>query len=251
MPKLAHYLKEAKYDREKSKKLIDGFTLGFSLGYKGKEVKIKQTAPNLKLRVGSLMEMWNKIMKEVKDECFAGPYPIESPPFEAFIQSPIGLVPKDQGKKTRVIFHLSYPRNSGLSVNANIPKEDCSVHYNDFDLAVKRCLEEVVGCHISKSDMSMAFRNLPMSKKSWIYLVIRAQHPVTLKWYFFVDKCLPFGASISCKLFQEFSDAIAFVVKPKTHKVTVNYLDDFLFAAFLKQMCDQQVQIFLDICKDI
>ena len=52
----------------------------------------------------------------------------DDPPFDFFIQSPIGLVPKDGGEDTRLIFHLSYPRN-GLSVNSEHPKEYCSVQY--------------------------------------------------------------------------------------------------------------------------
>ena len=51
-------------------------------------------------------------MKEVKLKRFAGPF--ESSPFEDFIQSPVGLVPKDNGKDTRLIFHLSYPRTGKI-----------------------------------------------------------------------------------------------------------------------------------------
>ena len=47
-------------------------------------------------------------MKEVKLGRYAGPFPT-IPYEEDFIQSPIGLVPKDQGCDTRLIFHLSYP----------------------------------------------------------------------------------------------------------------------------------------------
>ena len=72
-------------------------------------------ARNLKLNVGSKTELWNKVMKEVKEKRYAGPY--HKIPFEYYIQSPIGLVPKDHGKSTRLIFHLSYPRLSGHRSN--------------------------------------------------------------------------------------------------------------------------------------
>ena len=80
-------------------------------------------APNIKLRIGSETELWNKVMKEVKLKHFAGPFK-DIPYEEDFIQSPIGLVPKDNGKDTRLIFHLSYPRTGpgSTSVNANTPK---------------------------------------------------------------------------------------------------------------------------------
>ena len=31
----------------------------------------------------------------------------------------------------------------------------------------------------------------------------------------------------------------------------MNYLDDYLFAAALKRLCDQHIQVFLDVCKEI
>ena len=127
----------AGYDDKKIEYLHDGFCNGFSLNYQGNLKKVRCTSPNLKLRVGSYMELWNKVMKEVKLGRFAGPY--EEPPFEYFVQSPIGLVPKDKGKKTRLIFHLSYPRD-GDSVNVGIPQECCKVKYPDFEEAIKLCL---------------------------------------------------------------------------------------------------------------
>ena len=82
-------------------------------------------------------------------------------------------------------------------------------------------------------------------------MVMKAKNPIDQKWYYFVDKCMPFGSSISCALFQKFSNAISHVMTYKTNKENVNYLDDFLFIAFLKWLCDEQVKVFLDICSKI
>ena len=244
-------LKQAGYDKDKTKSLVNGFSKGFSLGYKGPS-RVRMQSPNLKLTVGSQLELWNKIMVEVKAKRYAGPF--NKMPFRNYIQSPVGLVPKDKGKKTRLIFHLSYPRrgrNGQLSVNACIPEELCSVKYPDFMEAVAICMEAGQACFCAKSDMSMAFRNVPMNRKSWCYLILKAKHPVTGITYYFVDKCLPFGASISCAIFQAFSDSIAYLVTYRTRKPLVNYLDDFFFAALWKAMCDGQVQVFLNICNTI
>ena len=151
-------------------------------------------------------------MTEVKDKRYAGPF--KKVPFKHFIQSPVGLVPKDKGKKTRLIFHLSYPK-TGQSVNSCIPEELCSVTYPDFMDAMNMCMEAGKGCFCAKSDMSMAFRNVPMNSRSWCYLILKATHPRTGKTYYFVDKCLPFVASISCAIFQAFSDSIAYLVTLK------------------------------------
>ena len=99
--------------------------------------------------------------------------------------------------------------------------------------------------------MMSAFRNLGISKLDWNLLILKAEHPITGKVYYFVDKYLPFGASISCALFQKFSDAVAFLVTFRTKQHLINYLDDFLFAALLRSWCNQQIQIFIDICSEI
>ena len=191
-------------------------------------------------------------MKEVELKRFVGPF--VNIPFNHYIQSPIGLVPKDGDKKTRLIFHLSYPRNSQTrkSVNANTPLELCKVHYCDFDQAIQRCIEEGKSCFIGKSDILAVFRNLGIMPEHWPYLVLKAKDPSDGKTYFFIDKCLPFGESISCAQFQSVSDCIAYLVWWRNgKKKVINYLDDFLFIALLKCLCDGQMNIFLLICKDI
>ena len=242
-------LSQTGYDGEKTKFLVKGFLHGFSLKYKGPE-KVKVNAPNLKLRIGNKFEIWNKVMTEVKARRYAGPF--KEIPYDYYIQSPIGLVPKDGGKKTRLIFHLSHPRSGETcSVNRGIPEEECKVKYPDFTKAVELCILAGKNCFAAKSDMSMAFRQVPMSMESWRFLILKAQHPITGEWFFFVDKCMPFGASISCKIFTEISNGIAHIVKVRIAKDLVNYLDDYFFAALLKSCCDSQVQMFLDICEEI
>ena len=237
-------LVESNYDKASTNKIVDGFTNGFSLQYQGDKL-VKRTAPNLPLHIGTKFDVWEKVMKEIQAKRFAGPY--ESIPFEYFVQSPIGLVPKDKGTKTRLIFHLSYPK-TGDSVNTGIPKDLCSVQYPEFDLAIRRCIEEGIDCSIARSDFCFAFRNVPLDRSSWPFLVLKAEHPVTHKVFYMVDKCLPFGSSISCALFQEISGAIAHVVVYRTNKPIVNYLDDYLFIAAIKVWCDAQVRVFIEIC---
>ena len=81
---------------------------------------------------------------------------------------------------------------------------------------------------------------------------MKARSPLDGKWYFFIDKCLPFGSSISCAHFQSISGALAHIHKIKSGgKIPVNYLDDFLFAAIKKILCDQQVTLFMQICDQL
>ena len=258
--KLEQLLIESEYDASKTKYLINSFRNGFDLGYRG-QVKVKRTAPNLKLRMGSPTILWNKVMKEVKERRYAGPF--SQIPFEHYIQSPIGLVSKDGGANTRLIFHLSYPR-SGDSVNSCTPREFCTVKYPSFDDAIKLCLREIkqgieivhiengkILIFLGKSDLRSAFCNLGMFPGQFCFLVMKAKSPIDQKTYYFVDKCLPFGASISCAHFQNFADALKHIMLYKTGKDLVNYLDDFLFMALLRAVCDAQIQQFLDLCESI
>ena len=196
-------------------------------------------------------------MKEVRLKRFAGPF--EEPPFTDFIQSPIGLVPKDVGKSTRLIFHLSYPRD-GDSINSCTPKELCSVSYPDIDEAIKRCMEEfdrmkqfevIDRIFLGKSDFMSAFRNLGMRIFDFKWLTMKTKNPIDGKTYFFVDKCLPFRASISCAHFQAVLNGIAHIIQVKIERRVINYLDDFLFVAALKIWCDGQMKIFMEICETI
>ena len=151
-----------------------------------------------------------------------------------------------------MIFHLSYHRDgSGRSVNAKTPKEICTIRYPDFTEAIRLCLQEGVNCYCSKSDWKMAFRHFPIKKRFWRFLIMKAQNPLDGSWNCFIDKCMPFGSSISCSHFQGFSNAIAYVMAKRTGKENVNYLDDFLFISLLCWFCNHQVNAFLEICRTI
>ena len=68
-----------------------------------------------------------------------------------------------------------------------------------------------------------------------------------------MDKCLPFGASISCAIFQAFSDALKHIMNvwTKADDNLTNYLDDFLFISLSKTGCDHLVSTFLELCRRI
>ena len=132
-------LYETDYPREETEFLVQGFSQGFSIGYAGPENR-RDLSTNIPFSVGDRREMWNKLMTEVEASRITGP--LDDIPFDTFIQSPIGLVPKANGK-TRLIFHLSYNfagNEDSRSLNYHMPAEICMVHYNDLDSAVMSCL---------------------------------------------------------------------------------------------------------------
>ena len=171
--------------------------------------------------VGDAQDLWAKDAKrKFKAKRFAGPFTLENIPYKYFVQSPMGLVPK-AGGQTRLIFHLSYNfKGGGQSINNHIPKELCSVKNNDLNHAVRSCLKLLKDnpnhtIWLGITDLKSAFRLVPLSKRCWSLLIMKARDPKSGEWKYFVDKCLPFGAAISCSIFQRFSNALANVLKAR------------------------------------
>ena len=170
----------------------------------------------------------------------------------------------EAGNKTRLIFHLSFEfqkeEHSGGSVNSCTLKEFCSVHYNDLDAAMASCLEVSQfnwTCHgtqvifLGKTDLSSAFRVLPLKVGCFCWLILKAEDPRSGRIMYFVEKCLPFGASISCSHYQRFSNALKYIMMVKTGgpgKDITNYLDDFLFIALTRLLCDGMIKEFIKLC---
>ena len=211
-------------------------------------------------------------MKEVRLKRVAGPF--DQIPFENFIQSPIGLVPKAGSGKTRLIFHLSYDfpgQSQGKSVNHHTLKDQCTVHYPDIDFAVKQYLRlheqgeqrednkarsgrsvqdyRPTVVYAGRSDIQSAFRVVPLKRESWPWLIMMAEDPKMGKIKFFVDKCLPFGTSISCSHFQRISNGLKHIIEVKNNTTITNYLDDFLFLALMILRCNYLLNQFLMTCE--
>ena len=67
-------MQEADYDHNKAEFLIDGFTKGFDLSYRGPQ-KRKHYSANIPLKnIGTESDLWNKIMNKVELGRYAGPY---------------------------------------------------------------------------------------------------------------------------------------------------------------------------------
>ena len=114
---LALMLQESNYDQQEIEFLHNGFMKGFDICYEGPQDR-QSRSENIPFTVGDEVDLWKKLMKEVKLKQVAGPY-LEIP-FHNYIQSPIGLVPKSGEQQTRLIFHLSFTfkKEKQDSVNA-------------------------------------------------------------------------------------------------------------------------------------
>ena len=178
--------------RADTKILLQGFTMGFVLHYGGPPGL--HDCSNLNLVRDKMDIFREKVCKEVVKGRMLGPFKLR--PIPDLICSTMGLVPKKGTKNTwQLITDLSHPQ--GDSINAHIPREFASVTYQNFDRAVELCMKQGVRCSIVKADVDSAFRVLPLSWDSVKLL------GMTLDGEYYVDICLPFGASKSCAIFEK------------------------------------------------
>ena len=101
---------------------MKGFSDGFRLGYEG----VSSVQKSVQLNLAAVHEELQELGR------IAGPF--SSRPLENLRVSPIGLIPKADPEKLRLIQHLSYPE--GDSINDGIDQFYCNVNYASFDVAV-------------------------------------------------------------------------------------------------------------------
>lgn len=169
----------------------------------------------------SATEAEEAISRDIADEVaagrMAGPYPL--PPTSDFVCSPIGAVPKSNGKWRRT-HHLSWPR-SGVSVNSRIAHK--LAKYQTVDDAVALVLRLGRGAELAKIDIRSAFRCVP----------VRPADRRLLGFYwrggFYADLALPFGMRSSPPLWEVYG-ALAQWAAVNRAGVTslVRYVDDYL-----------------------
>ena len=106
---------------------------------------------------------------------------------------------------------------------------------------------------MAKSDLKSAFKILPIKPCQRNLLIMKCRSPMDGKMMYFMEKCLPFGASISCVRFQLFSDSLKALVEFTMwcHPVVTNYLDDFMFVSHEEEDCNHLMKCFMEICAHI
>ncbi len=206
------------YPNKKAAKILrDGFMQGFRLGYKGD--RSARESPNLKSVIQDPELALKKLQKEMDANRLAGPF--REKPIGNLIVSPIGIIPKSEPGKYRLIQHLSYPE--GDSINDGIDPELCTVKYTSFDSAVQLVVKVGKGAMMAKEDIESAFRLLPVHPEDFALLGMKVRDK------YFVDKALPMGASCSPFLFETFSTFVEWVARNEANTdQIIHFCDDYL-----------------------
>ena len=180
---------------------------------------LPDTYTNRTSAVDNCQAVTAKIQNELYHHRISGPFNHKPP---GLIVSPLAGVSKKDSTEIHLIHDLSFPL--GNSVNYFIPRDLCSVEYELIDDCIDIILSLGKGCLMAKTDMSSAFRILPVSMSSYKLLGFQWSG----QYYF--DRCLPMGCSVSCNTFEKFSTAIQWILINKLNVTHMSHiLDDFMF----------------------
>jgi hypothetical protein len=146
---------------EKRDFLLDGFENGFSIPYNGvQRARLSRNHASIDDNPQIVSQL---VAEELRMGRIAGPF--DNPPLPFFQVSPLGLIPKKEPNKFRLIHDLSFPHDD--SINSSIPSTYTTVQYETLDHAIQCILSMGNQCLIAKGDIEKAFRILPIHPKSF------------------------------------------------------------------------------------
>lgn len=161
--------------------------------------------------------------KEVEKGFLYGPF--ESPPFDSYRVSPLGVAEGKYSMKKRLILDLSSPHNDDKhkSINDLIDKDNCSMSYVKIDHAIDIILRLGQGSLLCKFDISDAFKICPIAPHQWPLFCVKWDN----MYYHWVR--LTFGCRSSCKIFDHVSRAVCHIAEHNYGVQNIlHLLDDFL-----------------------
>ena len=220
--------------------MLHGIECGVKVGYDGPRSPIKAT------NLASAYKYPHIIDTELAKECAAGRIlgPFSSSPLPNLHCSGLGVVPKKNGK-WRMIMHLSAP--IGQSINDHISKEQYSLQYASVDDAIQILTNLGKGALMAKVDLKSAFRVVPVHPTDWELLGMFWRNA------FYIDTCLPFGLRSAPFLFNQYAEALQWILKNnyRLHWL-IHYLDDYFIAGPPHSCsCQEHLNCFLKVCQQL
>ena len=220
---------------------LDSISNGFRIGFSG--TNLQSAKKNLKSATDHPEVVDIYLQHELSLGRMSVPYPTSTYP-DMHI-SRFGVIPKNhQPDKWRLITDLSYP--TGHSINDGIPSALCSLSYVTIDDAILKILRSGKGTILAKIDIKSAFRLLPVHPQD--------RHLLAMSWKgeVYIDHCIPFGLRSAPKLFNIMADLLSWAAQKAGVSYLIHYLDDYLMVGPpLSQVCQNNVEIFTSLCKDL
>ena len=124
-------------DKEFVNFILTGISQGVDIGYKGPQRSL--VSGNWPSSTKNHDKVSEAIQAHIDKGRVAGPW--AHPPFDYFVSSPLGAVPKKNSTKVRVIHDLSWPPT--LGVNSGIDINEFSLKYIKIDDIIHKCQSSI------------------------------------------------------------------------------------------------------------
>ncbi|CAE7121611.1 unnamed protein product [Rhizoctonia solani] len=171
----------------------------------------------------------NHIVSELAAGRYSGPFArneLESR-IGAFRASPLGVVDKPSAPGSfRVIQDFSFPIQDGTgigSVNSEIDPTQFTCLWGFFSDVVEIILSLPPGSQAATFDVDAAYRRMPVHPDDQPHIIVHWNNS------FYVDHCVPFGATSSNGIFGRCGDCILHIFQFRGFKHVVKWVDDFCF----------------------
>jgi hypothetical protein len=186
-----------------------------------------------------LLENFDLVQLQIEKEVSLGRY-IISKTCPSVVSS-LGAVPKSPGA-IRLIHDMSRP-DGGI----NVYGVDSAVHYSTIDDALKLV---VPGTYMAKVDLSEAYRSIPTHPSCHRLTGLHWTFAGCTEPTFLYDVRLPFGNSLSCKMFQSLSDSIVRMFN-KSGFFAISYIDDFLVVSDSESKCKLALDCLVNLIEKL
>lgn len=164
---------------------------------------------------------------ELQLERYSGPFSSShlSSLIGNFRTAPLGVVPKPNSDKSRVIQDLSFPRNnpSFASVNSEIDSDNFPCEWGTFAQCYFLVAKAPPGTQVSVFDVDSAYRNIPIHPDDQRHFC------VSWKGKVYIDHCVAFGSASSAGLFGRVADCFVAIVMAFGAQQVLKWVDDFIF----------------------
>lgn len=225
--------------------LLSGLTQGFHTGIKSLP-NVSIECKNLRSALSHSEHVSSLIDAEVEKGYLYGPF--DQIPFSHFRINPIGVAVGKYNNKKRLIVDLSAPHEDpeNPSLNELINKEEFSLQYVSIDHAIRTIKKLGVNCWLMKTDITDAFKVMPLAPELWPYHGIKWND----KYYFF--NRLVFGCRSSPKIFDTLSQAICWIATNNYYIENIlHLLDDFLVIVPEEVKAHETMCTFLNIFESL
>ena len=229
-------------DRDFARYVCDGIREGFRIGYNYGGTRCLSSSGNMK----SVEEHSEVVEEYIQGERVArrllGPFPRGKWP--DLHVSPMGVIPKSEPGRWRIIVDLSSPE--GGSVNDGVSRELCSLSYMSVDEVAARLVRLGRGALMAKFDLKAAYRNVPVHPDDRWLLGMAWQDQL------YADAALPFGLRSAPAIFNAVAEALSFLIKEREVKWIDHYLDDYIvLGPPSSEDCRRGLQVALDTCEKV